>query len=113
MDIPTTIPTYIPTAPHPKTNANSAENITSRMNALKMVTANALVPFPIDWNRFPAMIPNGMNKRKNDRICRASTTFGAKTALSEEYEKMNDNGSAKMNKSEHITIEEINPNCSP
>lgn len=78
-----------------------------------MVSARDIVPFPIDWKRLPDTIPNGTNNKKNDRICNASTIFGAKTELSAEYEKIKDNGSAKINKHEQIITDEINPNFTP
>ena len=53
-----------------------------------MVNARDIVPFPIDWKRFPDTIPKGTSNKKNDKMCKASTIFGAKTELSAEYEKI-------------------------
>ena len=113
MLIPTTKPTYTPTAPQPKTNANNPANITSRMNALRIVKKSEIVPFPMDWKMLPANIPRGMNNMKKHRILNASTTLADNTALLEEYENMNDNGSANKKKIEQMIIEEINPNLAP
>lgn len=56
-------------------NANNPAKRTSKTNALKNVRASDIVPLPIDWKRFPASIPNGINKIKKHNICRHSTTL--------------------------------------
>lgn len=113
IDIPATVPAYMPGAPQLKTNANSPAKTSSSKNALNIVRDRDIVPFPMDWKRLPDMIPNGTSSKKNARICNASTIFGAKRELSAEYEKINDSGSAKMNKHEQIITDEIKPNFTP
>ena len=113
MAIPITIPKYIPDAPHPKMNANNAAKRTSMTNDLKIVSISEIVPLPMDWNRLPATIPKGINNKKKHIICNASTTFGARTKLSAEYENMNDKGSANINRREQIITDEIKPIFSP
>lgn len=83
------------------------------MNDLNIVNINESVPFPIDWNMFPASIPNGMNNMKKHNILRHCVMLEARTALSAEYENMNDKGSAHMKKNEDTIIDEINPNLIP
>lgn len=80
------------------------------MTALKNVKNKEIVPFPMDWNRLPAMDPSGMNKIKKHKMRNASTTLEAKMEPSAEYENMNDNGSAKTKKNMQMMIDEIKPN---
>ena len=94
-------------------NAKSPAKSTSRMNVLIIVRIRDVVPFPIDWKMLPAKIPRGMNSMKKHKILNASTTLEDSTALLEEYENMNDSGSANTKKIEHMIIEEINPNLAP
>ena len=86
--IPQTKPAYIPISPIWNMNPNNPANITSRMNALRIVKIRDIVPFPMPWNRFPATIPNGINNKKKTRILIASATLWDNIALSAEYEKM-------------------------
>ena len=79
--IPHTKPMYIPTSFSPKTNPNSPANTTSSINALRIVNISAIVPFPILWNRFPAIIPKGMASKKIHRIRIASVILNAKRSL--------------------------------
>ena len=60
----------------------------------------------MDWNMFADTSPKGINKRKKHRILKASTIFGAKTALSVEYENMNDKGSANIKKNAHTITDD-------
>ena len=83
------------------------------MNDLNIVISNEKVPFPIDWKIFPERTPNGMKSRKKHKILNASTTLGAKTELSDEYENMNDSGSANIKRNEQTIIDEIIPNFKP
>ena len=50
---------------------------------------------------------------KKHNILKDSTTLEARTELSAVYEKINDKGSAKMKKNEHIITEDIKPNLTP
>ena len=95
------------------TNANRPANRTSRMNVLIIVSIREIVPFPIDWNMLPAKIPSGMNSMKKHKILNASTTLADNTALLEEYENMNDKGSANTKKIEQMIADEIRPNLAP
>ena len=94
-------------------NPNNPANITSNKNALRIVNISDIVPFPILWKRFPAIIPNGINSKKKTRILIASATLWDNIALSAEYEKMKDNGSANTKKNAHIIMDEIKPNLTP
>ena len=94
-------------------NPNSPANITSKMNALRIVKIREIVPFPIPWNRFPATIPKGINNKKKTRILIASATLWDNIALSAEYEKIKDNGSANTKKHAQIIMDDINPSLTP
>lgn len=111
--IPQTRPAYIPTSFHPKTNPNSPANTISRINALKIVNINAIVPFPILWNKFPAIIPKGIANKKKHRIRIASVILSDSSVLFVEYANMCDRGSAKIKQIAQIMMEDIKPSLTP
>ena len=111
--IPHTIPTYIPISFHPKTNPNSHANTISRINALKIVNIKAIVPFPILWNRFPAIIPKGIASKKKHRIRIASVILKDRISLLAEYANICDKGSAKIKQIAQIMMEDIKPSLTP
>ena len=80
------------------------------MNDLNTVIKSENVPFPIAWKIFPERTPNGMNSKKKHKILKASTTLGAKMELSDEYENINDSGSANIKRNEQTITDEIIPN---
>ena len=111
--IPQIKPKYIPTSFNPKTNPNSPANIISSNNALIIVNVKAIVPFPILWNRFPAIIPKGMNNRKKHRIRIASVILKDRMALSAEYANICERGSAKTKQTAQIIIDDIKASLTP
>ena len=106
------MPPYIPTSFNPKTNPNNPANIISSIAALIIVKNNAIVPFPILWNKFPATTPIGINNIKKDWILITSAILCTKYGLFDKYAKMCDKGSAKVKKIITIIMEDINPNLS-
>ena len=77
------------------------------------VNPREIVPLPMAWKRFAAKIPRGMNNKKKQRMRIHSTTPEDNIEELDEYEKMNDSGSAKMNNIEHMAIDENRPNFTP
>lgn len=94
-------------------NPNSPAKSISNINALRIVKIRDIVPFPIPWNRFPATIPNGINNKKKTRILIASATLWDNIALSAEYEKIKEKGSANTKKHAQIITDDIKPSLTP
>lgn len=91
---PRFIPQYTPCSPILNRNINATANTIDSKNSLIAVNISENVPFPSPWNTDEAAVPNGIANRNIHKILNVSMINGDKFELVDEYENINEIGSA-------------------